>query len=542
MSTLITDKVDKAAVHNEKLDTSAYLPHTPWLQFLLVCCLFALWGMAGNLNDILIAQFKKGFDLTDTQTALVQSIFFLGYFFVALPAAALIKRYSYKAAIIIGLCLYALGCFLFVPAAQIMTYGAFLACLGVIACGLSFLETSANTYSSLLGPIHSSTQRINFSQIFNSLGVISGVLIGQVMVFGENDPSHEQLLAMPAAAADAARHQMVGQVVGPYLIIGSVLVVLALVFVFIKFPSCKGTPSQQQQLPTESMGPTLKRLFAIPRFRLGILSQFLYVGAQVGVWSFTIRFVQLVQQGTSEHSATYWLLASLVIYAVGKTVATWLMNRLNPALLLGTFALAATALLLVAVFSSSMLAVYALILVSFCMAPCWPTNFGLVIKGMGKDTQTAGSIVVMSIIGGAVIPLVMGIISDMKGKTVATWLMNRLNPALLLGTFALAATALLLVAVFSSSMLAVYALILVSFCMAPCWPTNFGLVIKGMGKDTQTAGSIVVMSIIGGAVIPLVMGIISDMNGGNMQIAFIAPLVCFVYVAFYGFWCVRKGV
>ncbi len=169
MSTLITDKVENAAVQKEKLDTSAYLPHTPWLQFLLVCCLFALWGMAGNLNDILIAQFKKGFDLTDTQTALVQSIFFLGYFFVALPAAALIKRFSYKAAIIIGLCLYALGCFLFVPAAQIMTYGAFLACLGVIACGLSFLETSANTYSSLLGPIQSSTQRINFSQIFSLL-------------------------------------------------------------------------------------------------------------------------------------------------------------------------------------------------------------------------------------------------------------------------------------------------------------------------------------------------------------------------------------
>ncbi len=217
-----------------------------------------------------------------------------------------------------------------------MTYGAFLACLGVIACGLSFLETSANTYSSLLGPIQSSTQRINFSQIFNSLGVISGVLIGQLMVFGENDPSHEQLLAMPAAAADVARHQMVGQVVGPYLIIGSVLVVLALVFVFIKFPSCKGAPAQQQQLPTESMGPTLKRLFAIPRFRLDPVAVFVR-RRPVGVWSFTIRFVQLVQQGTSEHSATYWLLASLVIYAVGKP---WppLMNRLNPAMLLGTFA------------------------------------------------------------------------------------------------------------------------------------------------------------------------------------------------------------
>lgn len=132
-----------------------------------------------------------------------------------------------------------------------------------------FLETSANTYSSLLGPIQSSTQRINFSQIFNSLGVISGVLIGQVMVFGEHDPSHEQLLAMPAEMAEAARHQMVSQVVGPYLIIGSVLVVLALVFVFIKFPSCKGEQSQQQQTPGESMGPTLKRLFCAAAFSAG---------------------------------------------------------------------------------------------------------------------------------------------------------------------------------------------------------------------------------------------------------------------------------
>lgn len=444
MSTLLNDSVNHDTVPHEKLDTSAYLPYTPWLQFLLVCCLFALWGMAANLNDILIAQFKKGFDLSDTQTALVQSIFFLGYFFVALPAAALIRRFSWKVAIVTGLCLYALGCFLFIPAANIMTYGAFLACLGVIACGLSFLETSANTYSSLLGPIESSTQRINFSQIFNSLGVISGVLIGQMMVFGEHDPSHAQLLAMPAAAAEEARRQMVSQVTGPYLVIGSVLVVLSLIFMLVKFPACKGEQPQQRDVSAEGTGSVLKRLFAIPRFRLGVLSQFLYVGAQVGVWSFTIRFVQLVQQGTSEHSATYWLLASLALYAAGKTIATWLMNRMNPASLLGIFAAVATGLLLVAVFSHSMLAVYTLILVSFCMAPCWPTNFGLVIKGMGKDTQTAGSVVVMSIIGGAVVPLVMGVISDL--------------------------------------------------------------------------------------------------NNGNMQVAFLVPLLCFVYVAFYGFWCVRKGV
>ncbi|HDG0627828.1 L-fucose:H+ symporter permease [Serratia marcescens] len=426
----------------ESIDRSAYLPATPWLQLMLVCCLFALWGMAGNLNDILIAQFKKGFDLSDTQTALVQSIFFLGYFVMALPAAAVIKRYSYKVAIVIGLCLYALGCFLFIPAAQIMTYGAFLACLGVIATGLSFLETSANTYSSLLGPLETSTQRINFSQIFNSLGIIFGVLIGQQLVFGKNDPSHAELLQMSAAAAEAARTQMVSQVVTPYLIIGSVLIVLALIFVAVKFPACKTQRSYQGA--GKPLMQSLKILLALPRFRLGVLSQFLYVGAQVGLWSFTIRFVQMIEQGATEHSATYWLLATLVCYSAGKVVTTALMKKFSPARLLGVFC-------------------------SVCVL-------------------------------------------------------------------------LLLLAVNIQSLLAVVAIMGVNFCMALCWPTNFGLTIKGLGEETQVAGSIVVMSIIGGAVVPLIMGIISDLNGGDMQIAFAVPLVCFAYVAFYGFYCARKGI
>lgn len=424
------------------LDKSVYLLRTPWVQFILVCCLFALWGMAVNLNDILIAQFKKGFDLTDMQSALVQSVFFLGYFFIALPAAAVIKRYSYKVAIVIGIVLYATGCFLFIPAASMMTYSAFLGCLGIIACGLSFLESSCNTYSSLLGPIESSTQRINFSQIFNSFGVIFGVFVGQTLVFGKNDPTHEQLQQMSSEAADIARHQMVEQVVTPYLIIGSILVVVAVIFICVKFPACKPQRVLDQQ--NNSMLNSLKYLFANPRFVLGILSQFLYVGAQVGVWSFTIRFVQMVEKGTTEHSATYWLLISLFFYAAGKVVSTYLMKRMNPAKLLGVFAMIAIVLLALSIITS--------------------------------------------------------------------------------GIFAIGA------------------LVVVSFCMAPCWPTNFGLVIKGMGEHTQTAGSIVVMSIVGGAVIPLIMGAISDFNNGNMQIAFIVPLVCFIYIAYYGFYCVRKGV
>lgn len=439
MSTLLINKEQQQSTSPDK---SVYLQKTPVIQFILVCCLFALWGMAANLNDILIAQFKKGFDLTDTQTALVQSIFFLGYFFVALPAAALIKKYSYKIAIITGLCLYAVGCFMFIPAAKMMTYEAFLFCLGIIACGLSFLETSANTYSSLLGPIETSTQRINFSQIFNSLGVLSGVLIGQLLVFGKHDPGHNDLLKMPAELAAKSRHEMVGQVVLPYIIIGSVLIVMAVIFLIVKFPECK--KSNTSETSDTEIIPSIKRLFNIPHFRLGVVSQFLYVGAQVGVWSFTIRFVQLVQEGTSEHSATYWLLGSLVFYILGKTSATWLMRKINPAKLLAIFSIAAVLLLSIAIIDTSALAIIALMLVSFCMAPCWPTNFGLAIKGMGKDTQTAGSVVVMSIIGGAVIPLFMGIISDY--------------------------------------------------------------------------------------------------NHGDMQFAFVIPLICFCYVAFYGLYCSRKGV
>lgn len=437
-----TNKKDMMIKESTTLDSSTYLSKTPWVKFILVCCLFALWGMAVNLNDILIAQFKKGFDLSDTQTALVQSVFFLGYFFIALPAAAIIKRFSYKIAIVIGLALYATGCFLFIPAASAMTYGAFLGCLGIIACGLSFLESSCNTYSSLLGPIETSTQRINFSQIFNSVGVILGVLVGQTLVFGKNDPSHDELLQMAPEIANTARHQMVGQVVTPYLIIGTILILIALIFIFVKFPACK--PQTFEQKNNENIFHSLKRLFSIPRFTLGIISQFLYVGAQVGVWSFTIRFVQLVDKGTSEHSATYWLLISLLFYASGKIVSTYLMKRINPAKLLSIFAMLAVVLLGISIMSSGLFAIV----------------------------------------------------------TLTT----------------------------------------ISFCMAPGWPTNFGLAIKGMGKDTQTAGSIVVMSIIGGAVVPLIMGIISDMNQGNMQIAFIAPLCCFVYVAFYGYYCARKGI
>ena len=427
---------------DNKVDTSCYLPSTPWFKFIMVCCIFALWGIAGSLNDILIAQFKKGFALSDLQCALVQSVFFFGYFVFAIPAAIVVKKFSYQITIVIGLSLYAIGCFLFIPASSMMTYGAFLACLGVIAAGLSFLETSCNTYSSLMGPISSSTQRINFSQIFNSVGVFSGIFIGQQLVFRKTDASLEELSEMAPELAAIARHDLLSQVVYPYLVMGVCLVVIAIIFLVMRFPKCK--PDSDVVGAKVDVIPAIKRLLSIPHFTMGVLSQFLYVGAQVGLWSFTIRFVQLIEKGTSEHTGANWLMATIICYSLGKVVTTALMRKFEPSKLLGIF----------------------------CACN-----------------------------------------------------------VLLIGF-----------AVINTSMMSVYAIMVANFCMSLCWPTNFGLCIKGLGKDTQFGGSLVIMAISGGAVVPLIMGLMSDLNGGNMQFAFIVPLLCFAYVSFFGFYCHKRGL
>ena len=433
---------DKPVVDKDRsMDLSCYLKRIPWVQFIMVCTIFTLWGIAGSLNEILIAQFRKGFQLSDMQSALVQSVFYFGYFALAIPAAMVVKKFSYKTAIIIGLILYGAGCFLFIPATEVMTYGAFLACLGVIAAGLSFLETSCNTYSSLLGPIETSTQRINFSQIFNSVGVVGGYFIGQQLVLGANDPTIAELNAMAPQVADAMRHEMLSQVLIPYIVMGSLLVVVAFIFIAVKFPKCKPEAAQATQTNTIE---SIKRLMTIPHFRMGVLSQFLYVGAQIGVWTFTIRFVQSVMPEVTEYYAAKWLIASTFCYAVGKVITTGMMKFITPAKVMG-----------------------------ICCA---------------------------------------------------------LNVILM--TF---------MAV-NGSMVAVMAIMVVNFCMAPCWPTNFGLSIKGLGNDTQFGGSLVVMAISGGAVIPPLMGYVSDINNGNIQMAFLVPMLCFAFISYFGFYCDRKGI
>jgi len=389
-----------------------YLNRTPWFAFILLCSIFALWAAAASMNDVLIAHFKKAFLLSDFQTAFVQSAFYLGYFFVAIPAALVVRRFSYKTTILIGLMLYMFGCLLFFPAASTAKYGMFLLALFVIAAGLSFLETACNTYSTLMGPRETGTRRLNISQTFHPFGAMAGVYVGSFVMFKDSDATREQLTQMSASEAAVQQLQMIQSTLLPYKWMIAVLVLMFILIAITKFPACKGNKVTTQK--TTSLGQSLSRLWRNKRFTFGVLAQFLYVGAQVGVWSFTIRLAMQLG-GMNERSASWFLLTTFAAYFVGKLIANLLMRKLHPARVLAVYGVLCILLLAYTILVPNITAVYAAVGVSVFLGPCWPTIYGLTIDGLGEDTGVGGSLLVMSIVGGGVIPIFQGLLSDYSG-------------------------------------------------------------------------------------------------------------------------------
>ncbi|KAB0486966.1 MFS transporter, FHS family, L-fucose permease [Pseudomonas reinekei] len=389
-----------------------YLNRTPWFAFILLCSIFALWAAAASMNDVLIAHFKKAFLLSDFQTAFVQSAFYLGYFFVAIPAALVVRRFSYKTTILIGLMLYMFGCLLFFPAASTAKYGMFLLALFVIAAGLSFLETACNTYSTLMGPRETGTRRLNISQTFHPFGAMAGVYVGSFVMFKDTDATHEQLTQMSAADAAIQQLQMIQSTLLPYKWMIAVLVLMFILIAITRFPACKG--NQPVSKKTTRLSESLSRLRRNPRFTFGVLAQFLYVGAQVGVWSFTIRLAMQLG-GMNERSASWFLLTTFAAYFVGKLIANVLMRKLHPAKVLAVYGVLCILLLAYTILVPNITAVYAAVGVSVFLGPCWPTIYGLTIDGLGEDTGVGGSLLVMSIVGGGVIPIFQGLLSDYSG-------------------------------------------------------------------------------------------------------------------------------
>jgi len=401
-----TDMADRAA--NNRLVPAGFL-----IPFLLVTALFIMWGIVNNLNDVLIRQFMKSFAISRLQAGLVQSAFYMGYFLLALPAALLMRRWGYKAGFIAGLSLFAIGSFLFWPAAQARSYGFFLFALFVIAAGASCLETASNPFIAQLGDPATAAQRLNFSQAFNPLGSMAGVLIGTIFIFSGIELKPDEISTMKANHLYQAYLQSETlRTVKPYLVLGVIALVWALLILRTKFPPIQG----ETESLTKDKGRILD-LLQYPHFLMAILTQFMYVGAQVATWSY---FIQYVQQYTHqpEKIAGLFLTGTLGAFALGRFSSAYLMRYLDPIKLMGAYSLINICLLLVGVFHPGWIGLWAVFLTSFFMSLMFPTIFATGLRGLGVNTKIGGSMIVMAIIGGAVLTPLMGWIS-MTTQSVA---------------------------------------------------------------------------------------------------------------------------
>jgi MFS transporter, FHS family, L-fucose permease len=398
---------DKPEAQNESAHGHSLFPAGQLIPFILVTALFFLWAIPSSLNDVLIRQFMKSFTLTRTQAGFVQFAFYMGYFFLALPAALLMRKVGYKAGFVIGLLLLGTGCFLFWPAALAGRYGFFLCALFVIASGLSFLETASNPFIAQLGDPDTSERRLNFSQAFNPLGAITAALIGTVFIFSGIELSPQEIAAQQAQGLyEAYLRTETLRVIKPYLVIGVVAIFWAVLILRTKFPAI-----QSEHESSAGDHGNFRELFHYPHFLWAVLAQFLYVGAQVGTWSY---FIQYVQESTHqpEKIAGYFLTGTLAAFGVGRFTSAYLMRSISPNKLMGAYCVANIVLVSLGVLFPGWFGLWCVFLTSFFMSLMFPTIFALGLKGLGPNTKIGGSLLVMAIVGGAVMTPLMGFISE----------------------------------------------------------------------------------------------------------------------------------
>jgi FHS family L-fucose permease-like MFS transporter len=347
----------------------------------------------------------KSFEINRLEAGFIQSAFYLGYFLLALPAALIMRKYSYKVGLVTGMFLYSTGTFLFWPAAHSGEYLFFLVALFVIASGLSFLETGANPFIAGLGSPESSERRLNFSQAFNPFGAILGVLIGTIFIFSgiEHDQSKIELMKQTGEYSAYLESETM-RVVRPYMMLGVVIFLWAILMIRTKFPKITAEESK-----IENKGNP-RELLKHRHFLTGVFAQFCYVGAQVGTWSYFIQYSQ-DYTGISEKSAGLFLTGTLVAFLIGRFSATVIMKYIKPGKLMGIYAIMNILLISIAVIYPGWLGVWSIFLSSFFMSLMFPTIFALGIKGLGANTKIAGSIIVMAIIGGGVFTPLMGLIA-----------------------------------------------------------------------------------------------------------------------------------
>lgn len=393
---------DQHAVPTEKGKGPNYV-----LPFVLITSLFFLWGMAHGLDGILIPHLKKACQLNNRQSTLIDTAIYLAYFLMAIPAGMIIKKIGYKNSIITGLLVFAIGAFLFVPAANTRSYDMFLIALFIIGCGLTILETSANPYAAILGPPESSSKRLNLAASFNGLAVTVAPFVGGVFILSGINFTDAQMVAMPEAERLAYLAEEAAAVKMPYIVLGTILVLVAILFYFMHLPSMKPDHTEVEVKP--GFFSVLKH----SHLSWAVVAQFFYVGAQVCVTSFFIRIAQK-EAGLDEKTAAYYFGVYGLLFMLGRFSGTFFLKFVKDYILLSIYCLISVLLCLVAIYGTGFSVIYALGGLGFFMSIMFPTIFSLGLVGLKSNTETGSSWLVMSIVGGAILPYGMGTLIDMN--------------------------------------------------------------------------------------------------------------------------------
>ncbi len=380
------------------------------IPFILVTSLFFLWGISNNLTGILIPHLRKALQLTNTQSTFVDTAVYLAYFLTAIPAGLILNKFGYKKGIIAGLLVFSLGAFLFIPAANTRTFEVFLLGLFIIGCGLTILETAANPYATKLGDPEGATTRLNLAQSFNGLAAFLAPMIGTLFILSGKEYSESELSLMPQVDKIAYLTSEAASVKLPYMILGGFLLILAVVFMILKFPEFK---EESKTNTSGSIGQALKQKHLV----WAVIAQFFYVGAQVCVTSFFIRMA-ISGGGVDEKTAGYYLGVYGLLFMAGRFIGTIIMRYIQPAKLLTIYALLCILLSFITIYADGKNVVLALGGLGFFMSIMFPTIFSLGIKDLNENTKPASSLIVMSIIGGAIFPVIMGKIIDNSGDDI----------------------------------------------------------------------------------------------------------------------------
>jgi FHS family L-fucose permease-like MFS transporter len=445
------------------------IPHGIIWPFILLTSLFFAWAVPNNLTDTMLAAFKRIMSMSDSKTAWIQVVcYLLGYGCCAIPGALFIKKYTYKAGVLLGLALYIMGAFMFYPAKLCLqvnpelSFSMYLFAIFILFAGLSVLETSTNSYVCAIGPEETATQRLNFAQSFNPFGSITGVVISQVFVLSQlNLFTASERAALPVEELTAIQGQELSAVTATYLAVGSVMLIIFLAILFTKMPGLKESGQKVD------FAGTIHRLMKNRNYIWGVIAQFFYVGAQIAVWSFVIRYsmqqlnfnsivaslganvssadviqslrsVEPIAGGfynlceavglndllprTSEQAGATYYIMSLILFVIMRFACTGMMRYIRPRKILATLALIAVVCCIITVYAKGVAGVYSLMCISGCMSLMFPTIYGMGIAGLGEDTKIGGSGMVMAIAGAAVLTQIQGIVSDMSSIALAYWI------------------------------------------------------------------------------------------------------------------------